>query len=133
MMLAVKEALTGLGVDEGKIHMELFTSPVGKLGQSEQPTHDVTQSEITIVQDGKKFSFPYDSDKSILDAAYDKGADLPYACKGGVCSTCMARVVEGAVNMAVNYALEPDELEKGFILTCQSHPKSEKLTITFDV
>jgi ring-1,2-phenylacetyl-CoA epoxidase subunit PaaE len=133
MMLAVRDALTGLGVDERKIHMELFTSPLGKLGQSESPSHEVTKSEITIIQDGNKFSFPYDSDKAILDAAYDNGADLPYACKGGVCSTCMARVVDGEVNMDVNFALEPDELEKGYILTCQSFPKTEKVTISFDV
>lgn len=133
MMLAVKDALTGLGVDEGKIHMELFTSPVGKLGQSEQPKHAVAQSEITIIQDGHKSTFPYDSDKSILNAAYDKGADLPYACKGGVCSTCAAKLVEGEVDMAVNYALEPDELAKGLILTCQSYPKTDKVTISFDV
>jgi len=133
MMLAVKDALTGLGVNESKIHMELFTSPVGKLGQSEQPKHEVTRSEITIIQDGKKFGFPYDSDKSILDAAYDKGADLPFACKGGVCSTCAAKLVDGEVDMPVNYALEPDELEKGLILTCQSYPKTDKVAISFDV
>jgi len=133
MMLAVKDALTGLGVNESKIHMELFTSPVGKLGQSEQPKHEVTHSEITIIQDGKKFGFPYDSDKSILDAAYDKGADLPFACKGGVCSTCAAKLVDGEVDMPVNYALEPDELEKGLILTCQSYPKTDKVAISFDV
>lgn len=133
MMLAVRDALTSLGVDENKIHLELFTSPIGKFDQTERTQHEVAHSEITIIQDGKEFSFPYDFDKSILDAAYDKGADLPYACKGGVCSTCAAKLVEGEVDMAVNYALEPDELEKGLILTCQSYPKTDKVTISFDV
>lgn len=70
---------------------------------------------------------------AILDAALKHGADLPYACKGGVCCTCRAKLVEGEVDMEVNYGLEPDEIEQGFILTCQSHPKSEKVVVDFDV
>lgn len=132
MMLAVKDALTGLGVNESKIHLELFTSPVGKLGQSDQPRPEVAHSRITIIRDGKKISFPYDSDKSILDAAFDKGVALPYACKGGVCSTCVAKLVKGTVDMAVNYALEPDELKRNLVLTCQSYPKTDEVTINFD-
>ena len=62
-----------------------------------------------------------------------QGADLPYACKGGVCATCRAKLVEGEVNMDVNYALEKEELENGFILTCQSHPRSEKVVMDFDI
>ncbi len=69
---------------------------------------------------------------SILDAALKKGADLPYACKGGVCTTCKARLMEGNVRMDVNWSLEPEELEKGFILTCQSHPTTDKVTVDFD-
>ena len=68
----------------------------------------------------------------ILDAANLRGADLPYACKGGVCCTCRARLLEGQVEMEVNYALEADELAAGFILTCQSHPRSERVVIDFD-
>ena len=68
----------------------------------------------------------------ILDAALRQGADLPYACKGGVCCTCRARLVEGKVEMEVNYALEEEELARGFILTCQSHPRAEKVVIDFD-
>ena len=74
----------------------------------------------------------YDSN-NILDAALAQGSDLPYACKGGVCTTCRARLVEGKVEMEVNYGLEPDEVEAGFILTCQSHPRSEKVMVDFDV
>lgn len=71
--------------------------------------------------------------ESILDAALLHGAELPYACKGGVCSTCRARLLSGEVTMDTNYALEPDELEKGFILTCQSHPLTDSVVIDFDV
>jgi len=70
---------------------------------------------------------------SILDAALLKGADLPYACKGGVCCTCRAKVIEGEVEMDVNYALEEDEVEQGFILTCQAHPISKKVVVDYDV
>jgi ring-1,2-phenylacetyl-CoA epoxidase subunit PaaE len=91
-------------------------------------------SYVTIKQDGISFSFdlPYDDD-TILNAALKQGVDLPFACKGGVCSTCRAKLIEGEVEMEHNYALEPDELEKGFILTCQSHPCSEKVTVDFDI
>jgi ring-1,2-phenylacetyl-CoA epoxidase subunit PaaE len=70
--------------------------------------------------------------ESILDAALRNGADLPYACKGGVCCTCRAKVTEGVVDMDVNYALEHDEIEKGFVLTCQAHPRTERVLIDFD-
>lgn len=90
-------------------------------------------SEITIKLDGISFGFDlsYNGDP-ILDAALKQGADLPFACKGGVCSTCRAKLIEGEVEMENNYALEPEELEKGFILTCQSHPRTEKVVIDFD-
>ena len=70
--------------------------------------------------------------ENILDAAQKAGADLPFACKGGVCCTCKAKVLEGTARMDVNYALEPDEVEAGYILTCQAHPTSEKLVVSFD-
>jgi ring-1,2-phenylacetyl-CoA epoxidase subunit PaaE len=70
--------------------------------------------------------------KSVLEAAHDAGADLPYACKGGVCCTCKARIIEGSVIMDVNYSLTQEEINKGFILTCQSHPTSDKLIVSFD-
>ncbi|MEP5612512.1 MAG: 1,2-phenylacetyl-CoA epoxidase subunit PaaE [Cyclobacteriaceae bacterium] len=134
MMLTVRETLKELGVSEEKIHLELFTSPVGKLGEAKaEAKHEKAQSEITVVLDGISTSFPYNSKESILDVAFQNGADLPYACKGGVCSTCVARVEEGEVEMEINYALEPDELERGLVLTCQSRPKTEKVKLTFDV
>ena len=72
------------------------------------------------------------SQTNILDAALENGADLPYACKGGVCATCRAKIDEGEVEMDVNYSLEPDEVERGFVLTCQSHPKTKNVVVNFD-
>jgi ring-1,2-phenylacetyl-CoA epoxidase subunit PaaE len=68
----------------------------------------------------------------VLDAALMEGVDLPFACKGGVCCTCRAKLVEGRVEMDINYALEADELEAGFVLTCQSHPRTERVIVDFD-
>lgn len=134
MMLSVQSELKNLGVPEERIHLELFTSPVGKLGGKEKEVkHEKAHAEITVVLDGNSLTFPYDSDKSILDVAFDNGADLPYACKGGVCSTCVCKVEEGEVEMDVNYALEPDELERGLVLSCQSYPKTDKVKLNFDV
>ena len=92
------------------------------------------KSNITIKLDGRSFDFELNfNSSSILDAALQQGADLPYACKGGVCATCRAKLLEGEVDMDVNYALEQEEVEQGFILTCQSHPRSNNLVVVFDV
>ncbi|MEM6526501.1 MAG: 1,2-phenylacetyl-CoA epoxidase subunit PaaE [Bacteroidota bacterium] len=134
MMLKVKDSLLDMGVPEKRIHYELFTSPIAKLGSENRETqHKKALAEITVVLDGNSLTFPYNSDKSILDVAFDNGADLPYACKGGVCSTCRCKVEEGNVEMNVNYALEPDEIEKGLILSCQAFPKTDKVKLNFDV
>ncbi len=134
MMLSVKDSLVELGVPEERVHLELFTSPVGKLGGANtEAKHEKAHAEITVILDGNSMTFPYDSDKSILDVAFDNGADLPYACKGGVCSTCVCKLEEGDVSMDVNYALEPDELQRGLILSCQAFPKTEKVKLNFDV
>lgn len=134
MMLSVKEVLKTLNVPEEKIHLELFTSPVGKLSNKGKETkREKAHAEITIELDGNSMTFPYDSEESILDVAFQNGADLPYACKGGVCSTCACRVEEGEVEMDINYALEPDELARGIVLSCQARPKTEKVKLVFDV
>ena len=98
------------------------------------PENSGQKSRVTIQADGRSFDFdlPFNRD-SILDAALKQGADLPFACKGGVCSTCRAKLIEGEVKMDVNYALEADEVAKGFILTCQSHPRTEKVVVDFDI
>jgi ring-1,2-phenylacetyl-CoA epoxidase subunit PaaE len=137
MIFCIKNYLAGKGVTTEKIHFELFTVP----GQK-QPAIDDKQlakegstrkAKINIKVDGILFDFdlPYDSE-SILDAALKQGADLPYACKGGVCTTCKAKLLEGAVTMDVNWGLEPDEVAKGYVLTCQSHPTTERVFLDFD-
>lgn len=123
-----------------KVHFELFASPDQPRVASAEwiektKTIDTTKvSKVTVRLDGTSFEFdlPYGGD-TILDAAMKQGADLPFACKGGVCCTCRAKVTEGEVDMEVNYALEPDEIEKNFVLTCQAHPRSERVFVDFDI
>jgi len=85
------------------------------------------------MEGGKTFDFEIaQGSNNILDAALQAGADVPFACKGGVCCTCRAKLMEGEVDMKVNYALEADEVAQGFVLTCQSIPKSERVIVDFD-
>ena len=136
MIFCVKDYLTGTGIDKKKIHFELFTSPGQRKSSahSQQTTDSGTKSQITIKLDGRSFDFELslNSDTTILDAALKKGADLPYACKGGMCCTCKAKLLEGEVMMDVHWGLEEEEVEQGYILTCQSHPKTEKIVVDFD-
>ncbi|WP_127133023.1 1,2-phenylacetyl-CoA epoxidase subunit PaaE [Pseudoflavitalea rhizosphaerae] len=137
MIFEMKDWLEQEGIDKKKVHFELFTTPGQKAGiqksAEEKAAFTGKVSKVTVKVDGIAFDFdlPYDGDP-LLDAALKQGADLPFACKGGVCATCRAKVVEGSVSMDNNYALEPDELESGFVLTCQSHPRSEKVVVDFD-
>jgi ring-1,2-phenylacetyl-CoA epoxidase subunit PaaE len=141
MTFCVKEFLMEDGIDKKKIHFELFTSPgdalkKAKAGKTENANAaSGAKSSITVKLDGRSFAFdlPFSSDASLLDAALQQGADLPYACKGGMCCTCKAKLLEGEVAMDVHWGLEEEEVEKGYILTCQSHPKTEKVVIDFDV
>lgn len=139
MMLAIRDALESLDIEKSKIHIELFTSPDKKPKPvpgtpAKKETIDTSKaSKVTIILDGDYIEFPLEYEGiSVLDAALDQKADLPYACKGGVCCTCRAKLIEGEVVMDVNYALEPEEVEAGFILTCQSHPRTEKIVVDFD-
>jgi ring-1,2-phenylacetyl-CoA epoxidase subunit PaaE len=137
MIFCIKNYLAEKGVAANKIHFELFTIPGQKQSTViHQPSSEINfgpKAKISVKLDGILFGFDlgYNSE-SILDAALKQGADLPYACKGGVCTTCKARILEGRVSMDVNWGLEPDEVEKGFILTCQSHPTTDKVVIDFD-
>lgn len=137
MIFCIKGYLAGKGVGADKIHFELFTVPGQKQEtrnkKQETKEEQGPKAKVSVKLDGIVFEFdlPYESE-SILDAALKQGADLPYACKGGVCTTCKAKLIEGEVEMDVNWGLEPDEVEKGFILTCQSHPKTEKVMVDFD-
>lgn len=137
MINAVKNTLESHGIPRKKIHFELFTSPLGPLGLSSNTAKKErtnVQSVVTIIADGQSLQLQLDDPNiTILDAALKAGADLPFACKGGVCCTCKAKVLEGKVEMEVNYALEPEEVEAGFVLTCQSHPQTKTVTVDFDV
>lgn len=134
MILDVKESFTALGVEPSNIHFELFSSPSENNQKIEQPKNSPKiESNITLIIDDDEFSFHLaNNDHSILDAGREAGADLPFSCKGGVCCTCKAKIMEGSASMDVNYALEPNEVEAGYILTCQAHPTSDKLIISYD-
>lgn len=139
MIFCVKDFLESNGIDKKKIHFELFTSSIKgpQTADCKPQTTDNTeaQSNITIKLDGRNidFNLPLNSDTSILDAALKQGADLPYACKGGMCCTCKAKLLKGEVIMDVHWGLEEEEINEGFILTCQSHPKTEKVIVDFDI
>ena len=137
MIFTANDYFQQQGIEKEKIHFELFTTPGQKKSTTNIQQAAVStgpKSNITIRLDGRSFDFDLGfNSSSILDAALQQGADLPYACKGGVCATCRAKLLEGEVDMEVNYALEKEELEQGFILTCQSHPRTEKVVVDFDV
>ena len=134
MMDAGKAALMALGVPPERIRIESFGErPVTGAAPKATATPGAPSASVEIIHRGvrKVIFVPYEG-KAILDAAHEENIDAPYACKGGVCCTCRARLVEGKVDMDVVYGLEPDEIAAGYILTCQSHPKSEKLVIDYD-
>ena len=93
---------------------------------------DGVTSEVTVILDGRTSTTPMARAKTILDSAQEVRADLPFACKGGVCGTCRAKVCAGEVDMVRNYALEPDEVARDFVLTCQTFPVSPEVTVDFD-
>jgi ring-1,2-phenylacetyl-CoA epoxidase subunit PaaE len=136
MIFDVAAFLEEQGIKKDNIHFELFAaagSGKNKSSTKEQAEDIGPKSKISVRLDGRTFDFDLAfQGKSILDAALQQGADLPFACKGGVCCTCRAKLLEGQVKMDVNYALEKEEVEQGFILTCQSHPLTDKVVIDFD-
>lgn len=137
MNFCIKNFLETQGIDKKKIHIELFTTPVRERTALYKPsviTNEDDSSNITVKLDGRSFNFNLDyNSNNILDAALSEGADPPFSCKGGICTTCKARLVEGEIDMEVNYGLEPDEVKAGFILTCQSHPRSRIVVVDYDI
>ncbi|MBV8552092.1 MAG: phenylacetate-CoA oxygenase/reductase subunit PaaK [Acidobacteriaceae bacterium] len=131
----VSAKLRELAIPASRIRIELFSaSNSERQSQSTSPAHGVEQqSQITIVYDGAQYLFtmPRDSE-TILNAALRRGIDLRHSCKSGVCATCRAKVVDGEVDMDANYALEDYEIARGFVLTCQSYPVTEQVTVDFD-
>ncbi|MFG6565732.1 2Fe-2S iron-sulfur cluster-binding protein [Sulfitobacter sp. 1A13421] len=135
MMLAIAEALKTHGLGEEQIKFELFSeSQQGRLAKQEMAKRSEGQkgTEITVIIDGARRSFTMQKGQSVLEAALENGQEAPFSCKAGVCSTCMGKVLEGEVEMISNHALEDYEVERGYVLTCQSYPLSDKLTIDYD-
>lgn len=136
MIFLVRDYLLEKGVNNSQIHFELFTSNEAKNIKRKVRVSEKGEdlmSDVQVLEGGKSFNFSIaQGSNSILDAALDRSADLPFACKGGVCCTCKAKLLEGKVEMEVNYALEQEELDAGYILTCQAVPVSSKVVVDFD-
>ncbi len=133
MLFSIQEGLDEIGVLKEKIIFELFIASEGTDASAKQDSASIL-SRVQLIVDDECYAFELDSrGSSILDGGIEAGADLPFACKGGVCATCKARVEKGEVVMDKNYSLEQDEIEAGFILTCQAHPISEEVLINYDV
>lgn len=138
MMDGARAALDALGMAANKIKVESFGNrPAPHASASPAPGKqalDVPSAKVEIVLNGDRTEIDVPMQGlAVLDAALDAKLDLPYACKGGVCCTCKAKLLEGEVSMDINYGLEPDEIEAGYILTCQSHPLTDKLVVDYDV
>ncbi|MGE4242206.1 1,2-phenylacetyl-CoA epoxidase subunit PaaE [Ramlibacter sp.] len=134
MIEAVERTLLKAGVSAESIHAERFLSP-GDPAPKARPrpeTPHAADHQLDIVLDGKTHHLAMSSGERVLDVALDAGLDLPYSCKGGVCCTCRARVLEGEVHMEKNYTLEAGEMERGFVLTCQSRPLTARVVVSYD-
>ncbi|WP_179020925.1 FAD-binding oxidoreductase [Winogradskyella forsetii] len=137
MVNYVSTYLIEAGLPSELVHFELFVKGLSDedIKRAERlAQQNVEGTEITIVDGGKEFSFTMTKEyDNILDAALGAGADLPFACKGGVCSTCKCEVKEGSVEMKINYALDEKEVSQNLVLSCQSVPTSNKVVVDFDV
>jgi len=139
MISEVSRGLRSEGIEEEHIHFELFAASAENATkamerhQARARQYQGMVSEVHLLSGGREYRFELNTDgENILDAGLSNGVDLPFSCKGGVCATCKARLLEGEVDMDLNQALRDDEMERGFILTCQSHPISEKVVVDFD-
>lgn len=132
MMQAVETVLPEMGIARSKIHTERFNTGAAPKATAQQ-IENRSEEKVHVILDGRELVVEVSKqDDSILDAALRAGADLPYACKGGVCATCKCKVLQGEVEMAINYSLEQDEIEKGYVLSCQSRPVSSDVRLSFD-
>jgi ring-1,2-phenylacetyl-CoA epoxidase subunit PaaE len=130
----IEATCRAIGIAENRIHVERFVSEFGGKPRPKMvvPPTAPPKAFAALIIDGKRREVPIAEGEAILDAALRAGVDLPFACKGGMCSTCRARLVEGKARMEVNYSLEPWELEKGFILTCQARPVTDRVVVDYD-
>ena len=134
---AAARTLAALGAPEDAIHFERFTPAAD--APPPKPASDAAKRaaqagvEVSVILDGARRNFPLRREGlTVLEAAHEAGLELPYSCAGGMCCTCRCKVVEGAAEMAVNYSLEPWELEAGYLLACQARPSTDRLTLDFD-
>lgn len=135
MMENVKLVLQELKADQKRVHIEYFSAVIETVKAAEEKTvvGGTVQSKVTVILDGEEKTFDLASDgQVILDVALDAGMDVPFACKGAVCCTCRAKVMEGKVAMDQNFALSDDEVQQGYVLTCQAHPVSERVVVDYD-
>jgi ring-1,2-phenylacetyl-CoA epoxidase subunit PaaE len=134
MITDLRETLKDAGVDRSHIHTELFhVESTPPLRPAPEQTDDAAGAEVTIVLDGRRSRLRlHTDDVPVLEAALAVRSDAPYACKGGVCGTCRAKLLEGTVRMDQNWALEAAEVDKGYVLTCQSHPTSDSVVLDYD-
>jgi ring-1,2-phenylacetyl-CoA epoxidase subunit PaaE len=133
MIDAVETALLERGLRRECVHSERFGVPLGAPAPRGEDPRDAAEARITVELDGVRRDIDYASaDGSILDAAMRAGLDLPYSCKGGMCSTCRGKVLEGEVRMDRNFSLEPSEVAAGFVLTCQAHPLTPRVVVSYD-
>ena len=132
----VKMEMSPYDLDKARIHYELFGTGLPATARRQRDSGEAIAAElcdVTVIADGRQINFGLARDtRSILDAGNEHGADLPYSCKAGVCSTCRAKVVEGEVEMDVNFALEDYEVKAGYVLSCQCFPVSKKIVLDFD-
>jgi ring-1,2-phenylacetyl-CoA epoxidase subunit PaaE len=124
-------ALATLGIPADRLHVERFT-PSGTAKPSAPAEATQPATTATIIFEGKTNTIPMEAGEAVLDAALRAGLDLPWSCRGGMCSTCRAHLTEGTAIMAQNFSLEPWETDAGFILTCQAHPTTPHVTVDYD-
>ncbi|MEM7162622.1 MAG: 2Fe-2S iron-sulfur cluster-binding protein [Bacteroidota bacterium] len=136
MILKGREILLSKAIPENQIHFELFTTSGSadtiQNKSGEQPNTQTQKTKVKIILDEQETEFEMNAKDSVLHAAIDRGLDVPYACQGGTCCTCQAKLEEGEVHMDLNMVLSDEEVQNGMILTCQSHPKSENIVVNYD-
>lgn len=136
MMLGIAAALRTAGMTDAQIKFELFASSqpgrAKRKAVSKNAASGANQTTFSITLDGATQTIQTPKDMTILDAALDNAMDAPYACKAGVCSTCRCKVIEGQVEMVSNHALEDYEVEKGYVLSCQSYPVTDTVVVDYD-
>ena len=134
-MDAVRASLVAHGLAAERIRIERFAASIPKHTHVPRPLPEAaaTECEVTVIIDGSQRAFLLEKGReNIIDAGLRNGIELPFSCKGGVCSTCRCRLVEGEVDMDVNFALEDYEVARGFVLTCQSYPVTDAVTVDYD-